>query len=295
MPKRHAHNQGAQNLSYLPKELEGTAGMHKTMIDSINRWMDNPATKTGQYRLRANGELVTPSNHRTIRHNPDQVGRVFSGNGAVNQDAKVIAKIHRQMDGMDKISKFDRKLIEKGLPGSSQLAASAKYGAAFSGGASIVINSVELAKGDKKVGEAVGDITKDSISGAVDGSVKIMATGLVQQGIKHVATSPQIKSQLLKQIARNTLRNGNVAFAIASTVVEVVKDGVSLAVGKIDGSEFAKRTVSNGSGGVAALSGARIGAIIGSRLGPVGAATGAFVGGVIGGITGSRIARRIWN
>ena len=94
MPNRKEHNKIARDLR--GKVFDKSVSDKK--IDSINRWMDNPATKTGQFNLKKTKGPVTPNTHREIRHKPSNVARALSGNGKADREIDRIAKIHALTD-----------------------------------------------------------------------------------------------------------------------------------------------------------------------------------------------------
>lgn len=65
---------------------------------SVFDWMDNPAQKTGQYRLGVNRQWVNPNNHNFIRHNPQRVARALSGSGQVTSEVLDLARLHKIQD-----------------------------------------------------------------------------------------------------------------------------------------------------------------------------------------------------
>ena len=90
---------GMNDLLGTPVEQGGAGNMPPAKVQSIGDWMDNPAQKTGQYNNHAaGGKPVHPSNHNLLRHNPDNVGRVFSGDGTVDPAARNVARVHKIQD-----------------------------------------------------------------------------------------------------------------------------------------------------------------------------------------------------
>ena len=93
-----AHDSLAQLLLDTPPEMGGAKGLSLEQIDAVNRWIDNPATKTGQYTNKAVGKTVHPTNHGHLRHNPTRVARVMSGDGTVNPAKLNVARLHKIAD-----------------------------------------------------------------------------------------------------------------------------------------------------------------------------------------------------
>lgn len=84
---------GAFDLIGTPVEQGGLGNYPKEKIKAVGEWMDNPAGKTGRYTNRKIGELLRPSNHGHLRHNPEMVEKVFK-----NPAAKNAARIHKIQD-----------------------------------------------------------------------------------------------------------------------------------------------------------------------------------------------------
>ena len=73
----------------------------------------------------------------------------------------------------------------------------------------------------------------------------------------------------------------------------LVADGVRLARGKIEATEFAERMGGNAVGMAGAAGGAYVGSFVGTLAMPViGTAVGSVIGGVIGGVGGDTYGRR---
>lgn len=90
MPKRKEHNKIARSLRGIL--FNDTVSDKK--IDSVNRWMDNPANKSGQYNIKKTGQPISPDTHRFIRHNSIRVAKALSGTGEIDPDIEKIAAIH---------------------------------------------------------------------------------------------------------------------------------------------------------------------------------------------------------
>jgi hypothetical protein len=91
---------GMKDLIGTPVSEGGVGSMTIDRIRSISGWMDNPASKTGQYRnWYDGGNLVSPSNHNALRHNPENVAKVFSGKkGIINEGDLNAARMHKIQD-----------------------------------------------------------------------------------------------------------------------------------------------------------------------------------------------------
>ena len=92
------HDRGASLLRGTAVERGGISEMSMERLRSIGGWIDNPATKTGQYNLGSTGRPISPWNHNQIRHNPIRIARVFSGNGTVDPAALNVARLHKIQD-----------------------------------------------------------------------------------------------------------------------------------------------------------------------------------------------------
>lgn len=82
----------------LPRQ-GGIGDMARRRIESISRWMDNPATRIGETRNRmAGGESLSPWNHRAQRHNPERVAKAFAGRGQPDPAVRNVARVHKLQD-----------------------------------------------------------------------------------------------------------------------------------------------------------------------------------------------------
>jgi hypothetical protein len=93
-----AHDRLGKKILSQSTARGGAAGLMPQQVESINRWMDNPATKTGEYMNRSVDQLVCPRNHGILRHNPDSVSRALSGTGEINPAIKNVARVHKIAD-----------------------------------------------------------------------------------------------------------------------------------------------------------------------------------------------------
>jgi hypothetical protein len=90
---------GILDLLGTPPAQGGIGDMPVEKAKSITSWMDNPSTRIGQTQNHMAGdEILSPSNHRAQRHNPEKVGRVFSGNGTVDKASRNVARVHKIQD-----------------------------------------------------------------------------------------------------------------------------------------------------------------------------------------------------
>lgn len=90
---------GIRDLIGSPASQGGIGDMPIQRIESINRWMDNPATRTGQMKNQmAGGETLTPRNHRFQRHNPAKVANAFAGRGTPDPSVMNVARLHKIQD-----------------------------------------------------------------------------------------------------------------------------------------------------------------------------------------------------
>ena len=99
-PSAKAHFDGIGNWGgYV--DIMGTpvkqGGLGKVAFDKVMRaskWIDNPATKTGQYlNQKAGGTLVTPMNHGSLRHNPGKIENALKWQGSKN-----LGRLHKIQD-----------------------------------------------------------------------------------------------------------------------------------------------------------------------------------------------------
>lgn len=84
---------GVYDLIGTTVEKGGVGNYSVEKIRSVGDWIDNPAQKTGKYMNRKAGEILRPSNHGHLRHNPLKVERVFKDPAAKN-----IARVHKIQD-----------------------------------------------------------------------------------------------------------------------------------------------------------------------------------------------------
>ncbi len=93
-----AHDTMAELLLDTPAELGGAKGLTLDQIRAINDWIDNPATKTGEYMNQGVGKAVHPTNHGHLRHNPFRTAKALGGNGTVDPAKWNIARLHKIAD-----------------------------------------------------------------------------------------------------------------------------------------------------------------------------------------------------
>ena len=85
---------GYKDLIGTPVKDGGLGDISAEKAIRAGRWMDNPATKTGQYiNHKAGGVVVSPSNHGALRHNPLKVENALKWNGSKN-----LARLHKIQD-----------------------------------------------------------------------------------------------------------------------------------------------------------------------------------------------------
>ncbi|MFO7897763.1 MAG: hypothetical protein R6V58_01745 [Planctomycetota bacterium] len=102
-----AHDQLATLILETPASNGGAAGLDLTQVESIHRWIDNPATKTGQYTNRVIGKPVHPTNHGHLRHNPIRTTRALSGTGGIDQAKLNVARLHKIGDVAENVAGVD--------------------------------------------------------------------------------------------------------------------------------------------------------------------------------------------
>ncbi len=117
-----AHDSLAIKLMGTPAENGGIGNMPVEKLQSINDWIDNPATRTGEFENHVTRSPVHPNNHGHLRHNPNGVGQVFSGDGSVDPAARNVARLHKiadvahnhaGVDGYGKITAAMRREAQK--------------------------------------------------------------------------------------------------------------------------------------------------------------------------------------
>jgi hypothetical protein len=92
-----SHDALARRLLGTPASRGGSQGLSEEMVRTISGWMDNPTSKTGEFRLSGleGNPKVTPNNHQHIRHNPVSVAKALSGNGTVDPRILNQARLHK--------------------------------------------------------------------------------------------------------------------------------------------------------------------------------------------------------
>lgn len=160
----------------------------------------------------------------------------------------------------------------------------AVVGAGISAIASGISNVAAVCRKEKSAGDALADVALETTVATADSAVKGAVGSMVRAG------GIQVAAKTTSTMAKSVLRSGGPA-AAAIGGVEVIKDTILLAAGKIDGKEYknrAKKTViSTGSG----WAGAEAGAALGTMVCPgIGTLVFGVVGGLIGGIGGSWLA-----
>ncbi len=93
-----AHNDLSATLLSTPASEGGAAGMKQYKLEVIQRWMDNPATRTGQFMNRTTGTAIHPTNHGHLHHNPEAVSRALSGTGEIDPAVENVARLHKIAD-----------------------------------------------------------------------------------------------------------------------------------------------------------------------------------------------------
>jgi hypothetical protein len=243
-----AHDRlGAKLLSSPPPK--GAQGLTFQKVQSINRWMDNPATKTGEYMNHGAGLLVHPRNHGMLRHNPDAVSRVMSGTGEIDPAIKNIARIHKIGDVAHNTSPVDGWKATREMKRGAELLVSHvdDRGSLPSKLPSWVDKTGPLSKTARTVAKSATKVTK------VAPGVGIVVEGVVR-GYDVYETEKEFQRGEITAHERGARHAENAG------------------------------GVAGGVGGAAA--GAAAGAAIGAPFGGIGAIPGAAIGGIIGGIAG---------
>jgi len=269
---------GIRDLMGTPASEGGIGDMSVKKIESINKWMDNPATRTGQMKNQmAGGQTLTPSNHRFQRHNPQKVANAFAGRGAPDPAVINVARLHKiqdvaigkmPVDGQpitpemkkqaETILRYVRRF--KRLPPPDRLP-------------EWVDQSGPLMQGG--VGKTAAPVGKVA---ARSQGVAVFTPSPPHPGVPHPKPQPHMP---LARVAGPVLVTG-------IAVWEISKTETLYAEGLLSDEE---RTVQNGVTAVStacgyggAVAGAKAGAAIGIFFGPVGSVVGCVVGGVAGGV-----------
>lgn len=125
---------------------------------------------------------------------------------------------------------------------------------------------------------------------AKEGFGKVVVSQTAHLGAKELAK--RLTNETAKRVFTELSKRPIVAAGAALFAFDVARDGVRLARGDIDGTEFAERVGGNGVGLVGAAGGAYLGSMLGTFAMPVvGTMVGSVIGGVIGGIGGDTYGR----
>jgi hypothetical protein len=255
MPGTAHDSVAAVLLSHGPPH--GAKGLTMQHVKSINRWMDNPATKTGQYVNRRAGAIIHPRNHGLLRHNPDAVARALSGTGKANAAIKNIARIHKIADVAHNVAPVDGWLISPRVRA-----------------------------------EAQGLVVKIARTSRLPNR---LPTWVDQPGPLIRLRSPTAVTRMAKAMPLLAIVvEGTIRASDAYGTEKMYRSGEITAVER--GSRHSENVggMTGGVGGAAV--GAMCGAAVGSWFGGVGAipgsAIGAAIGGVGGGIAGDRLGSK---
>jgi len=152
-----------------------------------------------------------------------------------------------------------------------------KNGAIYGGGFSLVMNGIDVVKGEKDLKTALKDTSVDVVKSVADGAVKSAAASAAKTASLYVA------EKTASNVAKTVLRS-SAPVVVAVSAVEVGKHAVDLVKGEIDGEEFVEKSTKTVATTAAGYAGAEIGAAIGTAICP---GIGTVIGGVVGGMAGS--------
>ncbi len=140
--------------------------------------------------------------------------------------------------------------------------------------------------------KALGDRARGRVQAIVGESVaKVVVSQSAHLGAKELAK--RLSGETLKRIFGAIGKRPVAAAGAALFAFDAARDGLRLAKGDIDSTEFAERMGGNGVGLVGAAGGAWVGSFIGTLAMPViGTAIGSVLGGVVGGIGGDTYGRK---
>ena len=152
-----------------------------------------------------------------------------------------------------------------------------KNGAIYGGGFSLVMNGIDVVKGEKDLKTALKDTSVDVVKSVADGAVKSAAASAAKTASLYVA------EKTASNVAKTVLRS-SAPVVVAVSAVEVGKHAVDLVKGEIDGEKFVEKSTKTVATTAAGYAGAEIGAAIGTAICP---GIGTVIGGVVGGMAGS--------
>ncbi|MFA6292208.1 MAG: hypothetical protein WC637_10525 [Victivallales bacterium] len=89
-----AHIEGIELLQGTSPSKGGIGNMSSEKIKAVQDWIDYPSRQSGEYFNRKAGEILTPSNHGALRHNPENVAKALSGTGQVDKAVMNAARMH---------------------------------------------------------------------------------------------------------------------------------------------------------------------------------------------------------
>jgi hypothetical protein len=136
---------------------------------------------------------------------------------------------------------------------------------------------------------AVKGVVTRGVEQAIGEGIRRVSPTLLQEATKQAVQASG--KELAKQAARSTLR-GNAVAAAAGLVVEQGIQTAYLLTGKINGTEYGRRSLENVASSGGSLGGSALGAAIGTVLCPgLGTAVGAALFGIAGSMGGSKLAR----
>ncbi|MCP4500342.1 MAG: hypothetical protein GY822_10320 [Deltaproteobacteria bacterium] len=124
-----------------------------------------------------------------------------------------------------------------------------------------------------------------------EATAKLAVSQTAHLGARELAK--RVNQDALKRVFGVLAKSPATSAGAALFVFDSARDGVRLARGKIEGSEFAERMGGNAVGMAGAAGGAYVGSFVGTLAMPViGTVVGSMIGGVIGGVGGDTYGRR---
>jgi len=124
-----------------------------------------------------------------------------------------------------------------------------------------------------------------------EASAKLAVSQTAHLGVRELAK--RVNQETLKKVFGVLAKSPAASAGTALFMFDSARDGVRLARGKIEATEFAERMGGNAVGMAGAAGGAYVGSFVGTLAMPViGTAVGSVIGGVIGGVGGDTYGRR---
>lgn len=124
-----------------------------------------------------------------------------------------------------------------------------------------------------------------------EASAKLAVSQTAHLGARELAK--RVNQETLKKAFGVLAKSPATSAGAALFMFDAARDGVRLARGKIEGSEFAERMGGNAVGMAGAAGGSYVGSFVGTLAMPViGTVIGSVIGGVVGGVGGDTYGRK---